>query len=317
MADPLISICIPAYKQPDFIVRLLRSVIQQTYKRVEVVISDDSPDDTVKIAIEPYKSELSIVYIQNSPALKSPANWNNAIAHSTGDYFVLLHQDDWLFDEQALEKYLNSFEANPKAGFVFCKNIAVTEEGKEIVLQHIPSLLTRLKKTPLHLVLAQVIGPPSNTMLRAHVKNKVQYDEDFIWLVDVDYYVRVLQAGFDYVYLDEHLVSIGLHEDQTTVFCRNNGDIILKENILFAFKIGEPAFKDLKIYDYYWRLLRNDAVKHTDQLIATGVCAEKVLPIFGHMLNLQNKIPKSILSFGPASKILMFLNYLTRPEKIQ
>ena len=317
MSDPLISICIPAYLKPDYVVRLLKSVLLQTYKRVEVVISDDSPDDTVKIAIEPYKSELSIVYIQNRPALKSPANWNNAIREAKGDFFILLHQDDWLFDAEALNKYLKAFNDNPKAGFVFCKNIAVTEEGKEIVLQHIPGLLHRLTKTPLHLVLAQVIGPPSNTMLRTSIRDKVQYDEDFIWLVDVDYYVRVLQAGFDYVYLDEHLVSIGLHEDQTTVFCRNNSEIILKENILFAYKIGEAAFKDLKIYDYYWRLLRNDGVRSIDQIIASGVIAEKILPLFSHMLNLQNKLPVRVLKFGASSKILMCLNYLTRPEKIQ
>jgi glycosyltransferase involved in cell wall biosynthesis len=282
-----------------------------------VVISDDSPDDTVKIAIEPYKSELSIVYIQNSPALKSPANWNNAIAHAKGDFFVLLHQDDWLFDPEALNKYLKAFSDNADAGFVFCKNTAVTEDGTEIVLQHIPGLLHRLTKTPLHLVLAQVIGPPSNTMLRINIREKVQYDEDLIWLVDVDYYVRVLQAGYKYVYLDEHLVSIGLHEDQTTVFCRNNSEIILKENILFAYKIGESAFKDLKIYDYYWRLLRNDGIKSFDQIIASGVEAEKILPLFSHMLNLQNKLPRQVLRFGPGSKIGMFLNYLTRPEKIQ
>lgn len=317
MSEPLISICIPAYKKPDYVVRLLKSVLLQSYKRVELVISDDSPDDSVKIAIEPYITELSIVYIQNRPAKKSPANWNNAIAHAKGEFFVLLHQDDWLHDTDALKKYIQAFEANPKAGFVFCKNIAVTEEGKEIVLQHIPSLLHRLTKTPLHLVLAQVIGPPSNTMLRIEVRDKVSYDEDLIWLVDVDYYVRVLQAGYGYVYLDEHLVSIGLHDDQTTVFCRNNGDIILKENILFAYKIGEAAFKDLKIYDYYWRLLRNDKVRSIEMIKAAGVVNEKILPLFSHMIQLQNKVPASILKFGPASKTLMFLNYLTRAEQIQ
>lgn len=317
MSEPLISICIPAYEKPDYVVRLLKSVLLQSYKRVELVISDDSPDDSVKIAIEPYITELSIVYIQNRPALKSPANWNNAIAHAKGAFFVLLHQDDWLHDTDALKKYIQAFEANPKAGFVFCKNIAVTEDGKEIVLQHIPSLLKRLTKTPLHLVLAQVIGPPSNTMLRIEVRDKVTYDEDLIWLVDVDYYVRVLQAGYEYVYLDEHLVSIGLHDDQTTVFCRNNGDIILKENILFAYKIGEAAFKDLKIYDYYWRLLRNDKVRSIELIKAAGVVNEKILPLFSHMIQLQNKVPASLLKFGPASKALMFLNYLTRAEQIQ
>ncbi|MEI8074709.1 MAG: glycosyltransferase family 2 protein [Bacteroidota bacterium] len=312
MSEPLISICIPAYKKPDYVVRLLKSVMQQTYKRVEVVISDDSPDDTVKIAIEAYKSELSIFYIKNSPSLKSPANWNNAIKYAKGEYFILFHQDDWLYDSNALNKYLEAFRKNPKAGFVFCKNTAVTEDGKEFILQEIPDLLPRLTQSPLHLVLAQVIGPPSNTMLRTEVRRRVQYDEDFIWLVDVDYYVRVLQAGIEYVYLDEHLVNIGLHEDQTTVFCKNNSEIILKENMLFAFKIGEKEFKDIKLYDYYWRLLRNDNVRTLAQLENAGVMTEKILPIFSHMIHWQIKMPRLILRFGPASKILMFLNYITR-----
>ncbi len=314
MIDPLISICIPAYSKPDYVVRLLESVIQQTYKRVEVVISDDSPDDSVKIAIEPYKSKLSIVYMQNRPALKSPANWNNAIKHSKGDFFVLLHQDDWLHDFEAFNKYLKAFRENPKAGFIFCKNTAVTEDGKEILLQHIPNLLYRLTKTPLHLLLAQVIGPPSNTLLRAEVKDKVQYDEDYIWLVDVDYYVRVLQAGFDYVYLDEHLVSIGLHEDQTTVFCRNNENIIIKENINFAIKKGTDIFSDLLIYDYYWRFLRNYSIRKMADLVRMGVTEQEVPNVIKRMLDRQLFFTLNTLRIGMISKILMFISYLMRPH---
>lgn len=312
MSNPLISICIPAYKKPQYVTRLLDSVMRQSYQQVEVIISDDSPDDSVKIAIEPYKSQLSIQYNQNRPALGSPMNWNRAIAESRGDFFMLLHQDDWLHDDDALAKYIRAFEQQPSAGFVFCKNIAIREDGSEMVLQHIPSLLHRLTSHPLHLLLAQVIGPPSNTLLRASVKDTVQYDERFIWLVDVDYYVRVLQKGYTYVYLDEHLVSIGLHEDQTTVFCRNNDEIILKENIMFAFKIGTAAFSDIKIYDYYWRLLRNYGIRSIDEIVNSGIQPGEILPVLKHMLQLQKKLPLPVLRLGVISKPLMFLNYLTR-----
>ncbi|MBY0479741.1 MAG: glycosyltransferase family 2 protein [Chitinophagaceae bacterium] len=309
---PLISICIPAYKKPAYVTRLLDSVLNQTYRQVEVIISDDSPDDSVKIAIEPYKSKLSIHYKQNNPALKSPMNWNNAIAGASGDFFILLHQDDWLHDRDALSKYLKAFELKPEAGFVFCKNIGVMENGEQMVLQHIPSLLTRLKEKPLHLVLAQVIGPPSNTMLRISLRDQIQYDNELIWLVDVDYYVRILQKGYEYVYLDEHLVSIGLHEDQTTVFVRNNETIILKENILFAYKIGKAAFNDIKIYDYYWRLLRNHKVRSLDAIVASGVNEQKIIPVIRHMLRLQQILPMSILKVGLFSKSFMLFNYLNR-----
>jgi hypothetical protein len=112
-----------------------------------------------------------------------------------------------------------------------------------------------MAQKPHHILRANVIGPPSNVMLKRAIP--IRYDENYIWLVDVDYYVQLLEAGNQYVYLDQHLVSIGLHEDQTTVFCRNNEDVIVKENIHFAFKLGNKAFSDILIYDYYWRLLRN------------------------------------------------------------
>jgi glycosyltransferase involved in cell wall biosynthesis len=44
----LVSICIPAYKNTRFLKRLLESLLQQTYTHFEVILSDDSPDDTVK-----------------------------------------------------------------------------------------------------------------------------------------------------------------------------------------------------------------------------------------------------------------------------
>jgi hypothetical protein len=142
----------------------------------------------------------------------------------------------------------------------------------------------------------------------------VHYDEDYIWLVDVDYYVSLLNKGYEYVYLDKHLVSIGLHEDQTTVFCRNNEDVIVKENIWFAEKMGNPAFSDILIYDYYWRLLRNYKIRSIPDLVNDGVAEHRILPVIKKMLSLQVKFPLGMLKFGPFSKLLMTFSYLQRPQ---
>ena len=109
------------------------------------------------------------------------------------------------------------------------------------------------------------------------------------------------------------LINIGLHEDQTTVFCRNNEDVIVKENIWFAEKMGKSAFSDILIYDYYWRLLRNYKIRSIQDLVNDGVEEHRILTVIKKMLSLQNKFPLSILKFGPFSKLLMTFSYLQRP----
>ena len=312
MNQPLVSICIPAYKKPEYVVRCIESVLKQTYKQVEIIISDDSPNQDIKLAIESYNSSISIKYYHNQPALKSPINWNNALNKASGHFYMLMHQDDWFETETAIETFVKAFEINPQVDFVFCRNTAIQPDGQVLRLQAIPSLLEDMQKHPNHLVRANVIGPPSNTMLRSNVS--VRYDEAYIWLVDVDYYVQLLEAGHGYKYLDAHLVSIGLHEDQTTVFCRNNEDVIIKENIWFATKIGNKAFKDILIYDYYWRLLRNYKIRSVIDITITGVEEQSILPVIHHMLWLQKNIPLSILKMGMISKALMFFNYLLKPN---
>ncbi len=308
MAQPLISICIPAYKKPQYVVRLLHSVAQQTYKRVEIIISDDSPDEDIKEAIAPYNNSLTIYYHHNLPALKSPRNWNAAMDKAAGDLLVLMHQDDWYHTPDALAQYVQAFKENPDADFVFCRNTAVDEMGRETVLQARPGLLKIMKQHPNRLVLAQVIGPPSNTMLRKKVN--VRYDENFIWLVDVDYYARLLKAGHSYIYLDKHLVSIGLHEDQTTVFCRTNDDIIFRENIWFASKIGAAAFKDILIFDYYWRLLRNYGIRSLTDVEDNGLLQSEIPDVITQMLAAQQKLQPASLKKGFYSKAQMAKSYI-------
>lgn len=306
----MVSICVPAYKKPEYVIRLLDAILQQDYKDLEVIITDDSPNEDIKVAIAPYLSQLNIQYHRNIPALGSPKNWNAAIEKSSGDFFMLMHQDDWFHDRSAISSFVGAFEKHPNVSFVFCKNVAQNMDGTFVVLQAMPSLLNTLSTYPNRLLLAQVMGPPSNVMLRAAVKSKVRYDEKFIWLVDVDYNSRLIKAGFGYTYLDRHLVTIGLHKDQTTEYCRENTDIMFRENIWFAQKIGGLAFRDIQIYDYYWRLLRNYGIRNLKDFCANSLSVEDLPPVINFMLKWQSVIPSVLLQFGPTSKMLMTLNYL-------
>ncbi|MEN9598324.1 MAG: hypothetical protein RL596_635 [Bacteroidota bacterium] len=307
--NPLVSICVPTYRQPAFVSRLLDSILAQQYKHIEVILSDDSLNDSIAKVAETYADKLPIRYYAHEPALKSPRNWNFALHEAHGEYVMLLHQDDWLHDTLAIDKYVAAFAANPETDFVFCRNTAITPEGKAIVLQTFPWLIKTIQQDPYHLVRSDVIGPPSNVMLKKSIP--VRYDEELVWLVDVDYYVRVIEAGYRYTYLDQHLVSIGLHEDQMTNFCRDNTDIMLKENLFFAFKNNDKLFGNWRLYDYYWRLIRNHRVRDESQLIAAGVPPARIVPAIKKMISEQKHWSLFVLGVGLFSKLLMFANFVS------
>ena len=65
MKNPIISICIPAYKRIDYLKRLLWSIEIQKFKDFEVIISDDSNDDSVAVLLKEFNGRFEIKYFKN------------------------------------------------------------------------------------------------------------------------------------------------------------------------------------------------------------------------------------------------------------
>jgi glycosyltransferase involved in cell wall biosynthesis len=95
MGQPFISICIPAYKRLPYLKRLLASIAEQSYKHYEIIVSDDSDDDSVHHFLQSFNQLVSIQYFKNTPSLGTPANWNAAISKAKGEWIKLMHDDDW------------------------------------------------------------------------------------------------------------------------------------------------------------------------------------------------------------------------------
>ena len=286
---------------------MLDSILIQDYPEIEVIISDDSAGEDIKNAIPLYSNQLAINYFKNTPALKTPANWNQALDKASGDLLMLIHQDDWLNSADAIRTYVKVFEQNPQIDFAFCRSMAFNENNVAAVIAHNRKILDKLSVRPESLLLGNVIGPPSNVMLRKKVS--LRYTVPFIWLVDVEYYIRLIQKGHKYYFIDEPLISVGVHDQQTTAFVNQNKEIILKEHLLLATEQGLTLFSDLRIYDLYWRLLRNYGIRSTDQLKELGIEADKLSVQLKQILNFQKKLPGFFLKNGLTSKILMFTSY--------
>src|SRR5882757_7401378 len=91
---PLVSILIPAYNADPWIADTIKSALNQTWPRVEIVIiNDGSRDQTLSIAQQFASEKLSIVSQENQGVC---AARNKAFALCQGDYIQWLDADDLL-----------------------------------------------------------------------------------------------------------------------------------------------------------------------------------------------------------------------------
>ena len=130
---PLLSICIPAYNRPKWLKRAILSILttpveQQT--QVELVISDDSTIPDCKNVAD----ELAVnwhgeyYYCQNTPSLGMAGNWNRCIEIASGDYVLILHDDDYL-ETGAPGKILEILEGNLNASaLLFGVNVVTPQQ---------------------------------------------------------------------------------------------------------------------------------------------------------------------------------------------
>lgn len=106
---PKVSILIPTYNRPVFFELALLSAVKQTYQNTEVVVCDDSTDDSTQALIEPYLAKFrQVKYFRNPSTLGALANFRRCFELSTGDYVNYLMDDD-LFHEQKIERMMAYF----------------------------------------------------------------------------------------------------------------------------------------------------------------------------------------------------------------
>lgn len=94
--DYKISIIVPAYNVQKYIKQCLESIINQTYKNLEIiVVNDGSKDKTLDIIESIAKDDPRIIVINQENQGVSAAR-NNALKGVDGDFVMFVDSDDWL-----------------------------------------------------------------------------------------------------------------------------------------------------------------------------------------------------------------------------
>lgn len=237
MSKVTVSICIPTYNQVEYLKKCIQSILVQDYLDYEIVISDDSTNDTVKSYIDSLGLNEKISYYRNSPSLGTPENWNHSISKAQGKYIKVLHHDDFFTETNSLAQFVSLLENNPKSDFGFSATLVWNiKTNKKSIHTCTLNQLAKLKNEYHYLFFKNLIGAPSATIYRKEMA--VKFDNTFKWLVDIDFYISALTKNNSVQYIEKPLIcTIHGMETQVTQQIEYDKKIQISEHVLLFSKI--------------------------------------------------------------------------------
>lgn len=127
---PKISIIIPVYKVQEYLERCILSIIQQTYKNLEIILIDDGSPDNCGEICDKYKEQdkrIKVIHKQNEGV--SVAR-NIGIDLATGEYLFFVDSDDYLGENIIDRLYKNLTKYN--ADISMCNYIRVSDYNTKV-----------------------------------------------------------------------------------------------------------------------------------------------------------------------------------------
>ena len=261
-----VSVCIPCYNQTSFLRQTLVSVLEQDYPHFELIVSDDSTTDEVQNLVGEFlsNSRVKIQYHRNIPSLGPAANWNACFHKSNFEWIKIMHHDDWFNTKDALSKFMA--HTNDQVSFVFSSAISYNYQANS-KSDHVPpsEFLKALDNNPSILFVHNLLGPPSSTLFRKI--SGVLFDERMKWLVDVDFYIRVLRNSEGrFKFIKETLITSVNHADHNVTNSSNNAETELYEYFLLYQKLKEIQWRNFEVDQRLLQLLDKYRIQSFIQL---------------------------------------------------
>jgi len=138
-AWPAVTIAIPTYNRIAYIRQAVQSALLQSYPAIEVIVSDNCSDDGTAEAVSALR-DPRLVFLRQKKNLGMIGNWNACLERASGDFFLLLSDDD-LLESQAIEKMVGAIVDVPepdRVGVCYARTWLIGARGQKLGLEPIP-----------------------------------------------------------------------------------------------------------------------------------------------------------------------------------
>ena len=206
-----ISCVIPAYQRLDLLTLCLACARAQRDVRLEIVVSDDSPDDKIgEVVREIAARDAFVRYLPGARSGNPVDNWNHGLDNATAPLRVLVHQDEHFLDPGYLARAVRAMNTSGAACSV--ARTSVTGVNRPSRFHLVSPIAGRLPRAEWFLPMINWIGPKAAFVFRGPHR----FDRDMVQLADVEFYRRVLRTGSMVRVSGLCVGSVGHHRDSIT-----------------------------------------------------------------------------------------------------
>lgn len=138
-----ISIIVPCYNAEQYIERCLKSIIEQTYSNIEIIIVNDGSTDKSKELVSSYMWDKRIVYVEQDNGGEYSAR-NKGVEIATGDYIGFVDADDYIHPQMYEKMHKEIVKVN--ADMAVCNFNQVYDDGVKDNYSNIPEGSIEIQK---------------------------------------------------------------------------------------------------------------------------------------------------------------------------
>ncbi len=213
--QPLVSIIIPTYNRAHILAYAVRSVLDQTYTNLELIIVDDNSPDNTRAVVDSFNDDR-ISYVRNEPNLKLPRTLNKGFSLAKGRYLTWT-SDDNLYASDAIAKMVTALETG-SCDFVYADYFLfadLDDGGNPIDARH--------ERLPDRQQLGKSNQVGACFLYTRRVYEQVgEYDPELFLVEDYDYFIRISQH-FATCHIPEPLYYF--RRDDDTLFCSRYAEV--------------------------------------------------------------------------------------------
>jgi glycosyltransferase involved in cell wall biosynthesis len=245
----IISIIVPIYNTEKYLKKCIDSLINQTYKNIEIILINDGSKDNSHNIVSSYRDKRIKYYKKENEGIGKTRNFG--IDKATGDYLMFIDSDDYI-SKDCCEKFYNKIKKS-KADIVvsdFYKDIngkyeyIKIDDFEDSNLKDNSSLLVKINPGPCNKVYKRELV----------INNNIRFNEQYKY-EDSPFVIESLIKAKKIVKLNEALSYYCIH---------NNSETTVRDDRVFdIIKIIDIIREKAKDYNY----LKNDLDKFTVDLI--------------------------------------------------
>jgi glycosyltransferase involved in cell wall biosynthesis len=127
--QPLVTIAIPTHNRASYLREAIHSALNQTYRNIEVIVSDNCSDDCTGAVVRGF-ADPRLRYFRQEVNMGMVPNWNFCLKHAEGEFFVLLSDDDVL-EVAAIQRLLQRFD-DPTTSLVYSRVLYIDADSRPI-----------------------------------------------------------------------------------------------------------------------------------------------------------------------------------------